>query len=155
MKIINTEIENDPISVNLVSLSTIYSALEGCDRDTFIQKGYIAQFDVGEFLIKEGEIGDKFFIIRSGSVEVFTESAGHKISLSILSNGACIGEGSLITKCRRTANVQCVTDVTALVFNYLDIEHIIEKNPKLKALLVALIEQRAKSAAKKILSVVD
>ncbi len=155
MKIINTIIENDPVGLNLVSSSAVYSALEKDDRAVFLEKGYIALFETGEFLIREDEIGDKFFIVKSGEVEVFTEKSGQKITLSVLSMGACIGEGALITKCRRTASVQCLTEVTALVFNFSDIDKIIEKNPKLKKLLASLIEKRAESAAEKILSCID
>ncbi len=150
MKILDTQIENDPVGMNLVSSSVIYSALSESNRSVFIEKGYIAGFEIGEYLIREDDIGDKFFIIRSGEVEVYTEKSGQKITLSILSNGACIGEGSLITKSRRTANVQCLTEVKALVFNFQDIENIIETNPKVKKLLLSLIEKRAEAAAEKI-----
>jgi len=155
MKIISTLIENDPVSMNLLTSSVIYNALNDRDKPLFVEKGYIAGFEAGEFLIREDETGDKFFIIKSGDVEVFTTSNGKRVSLAILSIGACIGEGSLITKCRRTADVQCLTEVVALVFNFLDIEGIIEKNPKVKEILKALIEKRAESTAGKILSCVD
>jgi|GEM_PF-2451444 len=155
MKIISTIIENDPVSMNLVSSSLIYTALADADKALFVEKGYIAGFETGEFLIREDEIGDKFFIIKSGDLEVFTEKEGKKVSLAILSIGACIGEGSLITKCRRTADVQCLTNVVALVFNFSDIENLIEKNPKVKNLLKTLVEKRAEATAEKIMSSID
>ncbi|MGB9599122.1 MAG: cyclic nucleotide-binding domain-containing protein [Myxococcota bacterium] len=152
MKIITTSIENDPVGLNLLSSSAIYSAIEKRDKALFVEKGYISAFEIGEHLIKEDEIGDKFFIIKSGEVEIYTEKDKKRVTLAILTVGACIGEGSLITGCRRTANVQCLTDVDALVFNFSDIEPIIEKNPKLKKLLISLIEKRAESTAEKIIS---
>ncbi|MCX7944595.1 MAG: cyclic nucleotide-binding domain-containing protein [Deltaproteobacteria bacterium] len=155
MKIVTTLVESDPVCMNLVSHSAVYTALEECDRQIFLEKGYIAYFDIGEYLIKEDEIGDKFFILKSGQVEVFTERSGERITLSILSMGACIGEGSLVTKCRRTANVQCLTDVMAIVFNFDDIEHIIDRNEKAKKLLISLIERRADSTVERILSCLD
>ncbi len=155
MKILFTEIEKDPVGLNLVSSSLIYSALDENDRLIFVEKGFVAGFEIGEYLIKEDEIGDKFFILKSGEVEVFTVQNGKKIPLSILSMGACIGEGSLITGSRRTASVQCLTDVVALVFNFSDIEFILNKNERVKKLLKTLIEKRAEQTARKIIDCID
>lgn len=155
MKIISTLIENDPMGSNLVASSLVYATLNEKERRIFIEKGFIASFEIGEFLIREDEIGDRFFILRSGNVEVFTFQNGKKVPLSIMSMGACIGEGSLVTKCRRTANVQCLTEVVALVFNFSDIENIIEKNENVKRLLRSLIEKRAEMTAEKLLNNID
>lgn len=155
MKIIETLIQNDPVALNLISSSAIYSALEEGEREEFIQKAYIALFEPGEFLIREDEIGDRFFIIKSGEVEIFTEKSGKRVSLAILSIGACIGEGSLITNSRRTASAECLTEVTAIVFNFSDISKIIDNNPKVKKLLIKLIEKRAECTIERLLNYVD
>lgn len=45
MKIISTVIENDPIGLNLVNSSLIFSALDENDRKVFVEKGFIASID--------------------------------------------------------------------------------------------------------------
>jgi eukaryotic-like serine/threonine-protein kinase len=52
------------------------------------------EFDQGVILIKEGDVGDSFFIIADGSVKVMR---GKRL-LNVLSAGDCIGEMSYLAK---------------------------------------------------------
>jgi len=59
----------------------------------------------GEIIFREGDVGDRFFIIEDG--EVIVESAGKKVNH--LQPGDCFGETALLTGARRNATVHCST----------------------------------------------
>ena len=65
-------------------------------------------FEDGEFLIREGEPGDRYLIVATGEVEV---SQGG-VPLRRLGPGAGVGEISLLRDIPRTASVRAVGPVT-------------------------------------------
>ena len=62
-------------------------------------------FARGEALVRQGEIGDKFYIIESGTVEVSGERDGTPFAGVILSHGDFFGEVALLTGAPRNATV--------------------------------------------------
>jgi putative ABC transport system ATP-binding protein len=62
-------------------------------------------FQPGETIIRRGEIGDKFYVIASGSVEVAGESNGVPFDGVVLGAGNFFGEVALLTGERRNATV--------------------------------------------------
>jgi CRP-like cAMP-binding protein len=71
-------------------------------------------FTAGEIVVKEGEIGDKFFVIVDGKAEVtkMVHNGGKDeiVVLDQLSKNAYFGELSLLSSSIRTATVTCKED---------------------------------------------
>lgn len=69
-------------------------------------------FEPGDFIIRQGDVGDQFYVIVSGEVDVFKELPnGQKVHLARLSKGEYFGESALLTGRRRNASVQASTQV--------------------------------------------
>jgi CRP-like cAMP-binding protein len=66
----------------------------------------------GRVLCREGEIGEEFFVLLAGLVEVRRGNG----SVALLHPGAWFGETALLTKERRHATVTTTTAATVLVF---------------------------------------
>jgi CRP-like cAMP-binding protein len=63
-------------------------------------------YDDGEYIIKQGEIGDKFYVLFKGSVLCTkTDDNGNEIELVHLKEGDVFGERALLKKEPRAANV--------------------------------------------------
>jgi len=63
-------------------------------------------FETGDILFQEGEIGDRFYIVESGSVVCTKESAGDTIQqVAELRKGSYFGEIALLTSKTRQATV--------------------------------------------------
>jgi putative ABC transport system ATP-binding protein len=79
-------------------------------------------FEPGETLIREGEVGDKFYIIESGRVEVSGKKDGVPFSGVTLSPGDFFGEVALLTGAPRNATVIALepTDVFTLAKKHFD-----------------------------------
>lgn len=71
-----------------------------------IESGYRKNLEKEQILFKENEIGDTFYIILSGKVEVFVEKINKH--LNYLKAGSFFGELSLMLGMPRTATVKAV-----------------------------------------------
>jgi CRP-like cAMP-binding protein len=65
----------------------------------------IETYDPEAFIIQEGEWGDAFYLLKSGSVEVLKkqETEGVLCSIAVLSKGSCFGEGVLLGGAREAS----------------------------------------------------
>lgn len=66
-------------------------------------------FDDGEYVIREGQAGDQYFIVASGEVEVSQQG----VAIRRLGPGNGVGEISLLRDIPRTASIRAVGPVTA------------------------------------------
>jgi NADH dehydrogenase len=75
-----------------------------------------AHFEPGEAIVSEGELGDRFYIIEKGQVEVVRRGAGEAARLATLGAGEYFGEVALLRDVARTATVRAVepTDVVSI-----------------------------------------
>ncbi|MEO8352487.1 MAG: ATP-binding cassette domain-containing protein [Chthoniobacteraceae bacterium] len=76
--------------------STLVEFAERMQRETFA---------AGETIIREGEIGGKFYVIASGSVEVAGENNNVRFAGVVLNAGNFFGEVALLTGAPRNATV--------------------------------------------------
>ena len=72
---------------------------------------FVSEFrPAGESIYREGDAGDKFFIIVRGTVSVSTRNAGDQsIRLAVLQDGDYFGEGEMLNRGRRTTTVTATT----------------------------------------------
>jgi NADH dehydrogenase len=75
-----------------------------------------AHFEPGEAIVSEGELGDRFYIIENGRVEVVRHGGGAPARLATLGAGEYFGEMALLRDLARTATVRALepTDVVSL-----------------------------------------
>lgn len=67
-------------------------------------------FEQGDYVIRQGDVGDLFFIIVSGEVEVIREMPnGQQVQLAKLGKGEFFGESALISGRRRNASVRAAS----------------------------------------------
>ena len=62
-------------------------------------------FPSGSTIIQQGDPGDKFYIIRSGSVNVMKTDENGRRLVAILKKGAYFGEQALINQDKRLASI--------------------------------------------------
>ena len=72
---------------------------------------FVSEFrPTGESIYREGDAGDKFFIIVRGTVSVSTRNAGDQlVRLAALQDGDYFGEGEMLNRGRRTTTVTSTT----------------------------------------------
>lgn len=80
-----------------------------------------------ELLIREGEEGDRFFIIVQGAVDVFKDG----VSLVTLERGGHFGEMSLVSLAPRSATVRAALPTSLLVMGREEFFGLLESEPPL------------------------
>lgn len=135
---------------DIVSKSHLFKSLDDDGRRRVLSSGYVCSFADGEQIIRQGDTGSTMFLILNGKVKVETQTPGGTVHLAELGHGACVGEVSVLTGGERTATVTAVGDVDAIAFEKHRIERILSDYPKVRSLLEALVEGRARDAIEKI-----
>ncbi|MGL5097425.1 MAG: ATP-binding cassette domain-containing protein, partial [Planctomycetia bacterium] len=66
-------------------------------------------------IVRQGEVGDRFYLIAEGKVEVYSDGLSGRRRLAVLGPGEVFGEAALISGNPRNATVQALDD--AVVFS--------------------------------------
>ena len=74
-----------------------------------------AHYEPGEPIVRQGEIGDRFYIIARGAVEVVREDGDTCTRLARLGPGEHFGEVALLQNVPRTATVRAVEPTDSYV----------------------------------------
>ena len=88
--------------------------VDSSDIDALALASRSETYNAGEIIVKEGDIGDLFYIIKQGVVDVFKESCGLK-SIKEMSTGDFFGEKALLSDDIRQATCIAATQVRCLV----------------------------------------
>ncbi len=96
------------LGVRVLNSISFLTSLTSKERDRVIQACSIDYFIGGTQILKEGEVGDTFYIIKKGEVTVWTtDEAGARAEVAKLSQGEYFGEMALLdADSRRKNNVE-------------------------------------------------
>jgi ATP-binding cassette, subfamily B, bacterial len=104
------------------------------------------RFAPGEVIVREGEPGDKLYILVHGRVEVLaTGPAGTQQRLAELRDGDYFGEVALLRSAPRIASVRGLTSTAALVLARQPFLALLDANPALKVAFEASVHARGPS----------
>ena len=110
-------------------------------------------FPKGSRIVKQGDIGDSYFIIRDGKVSVVLElSDSADIPVAQLGPGEGFGEMSLLTGESRSASVLAATDLKAWRLPKAGFEELLSDNLSLGVQFSRILAHRLKVLQEKIVS---
>ncbi len=135
----------------IVRGSHLFKSLDDTARGELLSSAFVQHFDAGEMVLREGDLGDTMLLLMEGTVRVHTHSPLAEIQLAELGRGACIGEVSVLTGSPRTATVDAITPVTCAVLARHRVERVLDAHPRVRELLEALVEGRARNTIDRIL----
>jgi small-conductance mechanosensitive channel/CRP-like cAMP-binding protein len=103
----------------------------------------VRQFGAGEALMREGDAGDTFYIIRRGVVEVTTNGAeGKQVHIADLTRPAFFGEMALMTGESRNATIRARTDAEVLEMSRNGFIELFKSHPDAAAQMSEIIAAR-------------
>lgn len=109
---------------------------------TLRRKAHREDFRQGEILFRQGDPGDRIFLIRRGLVEIYTEARGLRRRLNLAGRGEVIGEMALLDGDGRSACALARTEVQVLSLGRGDWEALLESQPGLVHGLTRQLSQR-------------
>ncbi len=71
-------------------------------------------YRTGDYIVREGEIGDSMYVILSGQAEVMRSTDGTDVRLAVLGKGDIVGEMAIFQKEKRSASVRALTDMRVM-----------------------------------------
>jgi CRP-like cAMP-binding protein len=100
-----------------------------------------------QFVVREGDPGDTFFILVKGSVSVCRIAPdGRETILSILKEGDFFGEMSMFDSSLRSASIKTLTDVEVGAIRQGDFLILLDRNPRIGTALVIALSDRLRAA---------
>lgn len=97
----------------------------------------------GEVIIRQGDQGDRFYIVKSGRVEISAdEGGGGRRVLAVLSKGDYFGEIALVKKVPRTATATALSECSLLVLEKADFDQMMSQRINIAERIDRLIENR-------------
>lgn len=109
----------------------------------------LSQFGRGEVLIRQGETGDSFYVLRRGTVDVVDERAGSRTPMMLnqvdhLSEKNFFGEIALLKGEPRIATIRASTDVEVLEIGRNGFSHLFKARPEVAVSIAKIAAAREK-----------
>jgi potassium-dependent mechanosensitive channel len=104
-----------------------------------IEVGFRRRLATSDILFRENDPGDAFYIVLSGSVEVFVEKLNKQ--LAILPAGKFFGELALMLGIPRTASVRALEDTMLFVINRTGFQKLLQENYEVYESLIRELEK--------------
>jgi len=96
----------------------------------------------GTVIFRQGDPGDKFYLIRTGRVRVFREDAGLETELSVLQAGDDFGEMALFMDEPRSATVAALEETRLMVLSKEQFQSILKDFPNVTFAFVRQMSER-------------
>ncbi|MCF7821569.1 MAG: cyclic nucleotide-binding domain-containing protein [Mariprofundaceae bacterium] len=142
------------VLARILAITPVFEGVPPEARLALSEQFQLKSFTGGETIVKEGEVGDTFYLIRSGHVAVSTRGMGSKgdlIPLGKMGEGAFFGEVSLLTDKPRTATVIADGDVELMELTRDDFNGIVASHPSVLKVVEAYQKQRVQATIKTLM----
>lgn len=96
----------------------------------------------GKVIVRQGEMGDRMFVIQSGRVRVTHTVDGREIELAELKEGDFFGEMAIIDREVRSASVSAIGDVLLLSIDKKNFLRRIHEDPSLAYRVLQRMSQK-------------
>ena len=111
-----------------------------------------AEFPPAEVIVREGAPGVSMYVIKSGLVEVRKKdpTTGIDFLVAQLSEGAAVGEMSLLTGKPRSATVTTVQPTVVFTLTRADFRNLLTQHPEISLGLARILAERLEDATKQV-----
>lgn len=111
----------------LIRQAAIFSDLDEEELQRIAEICTEQHFKFGQTVFKEGDPGNRLFIIATGDVRVSRQVPGSgEEALAVLKPGACFGEMSVFDRSERSTDAIANTDCTLLTITRSDFEMLLD-----------------------------
>jgi NTE family protein len=118
----------------------LFAGLEPSLRKQLAARTRTARVDAGQWLFREGEVGDAMYVVRAGRLQVVDEAAGAVIRE--LGRGDAVGELALLTGSPRAASVRAARASDLLAVERGDFDQLLRASPALSVSLNRVLAEQ-------------
>jgi len=129
----------------VLAISPMFEGVPADARMALLDKFTLRSFEDGDVVIREGDVGDTLYLIRSGTVLVKMPGSDAEQNLHVtLAEGEFFGEVAMLTGRPRTTTIHAKGSVELMELSRSDFEMISSQYPSVKAVVQAYLQLRAK-----------
>jgi HD-GYP domain-containing protein (c-di-GMP phosphodiesterase class II) len=125
-----------------ISSNPLFFSLKSDHIEEIASKFKVLRFNPHDTIIKEGEPGDSFYILKEGHVRVIKESPEGENILAELAPPEGFGEMAILIDEQRTATIKAVDSVETLQLIRDDFLHLVKETPDLLLDMKKLLDSR-------------
>ncbi|MGE3908443.1 MAG: cyclic nucleotide-binding domain-containing protein [Chloroflexota bacterium] len=109
----------------------LFAGVGSRELDRVAARMLVTRYSAGDTIVEQGGVGDRFFVIADGSVEVVRMKAetGEEAIIAHLGVGDFFGEMALLDDAPRTATVRARSPVETFTLAREDFAHLLERPP--------------------------
>jgi len=122
----------------LTAQMPIFAGLDPRSIEAIAVLAQVESMPAGEVLMREGEQGDTFYVIVSGTVRILRNG----VFVRSMSDGGFLGEIALTEGGDHTATATCATDCELLAFGSFEFGRLIDRFPDVHGRIDAAIARR-------------
>jgi D-lactate dehydrogenase len=116
----------------------------------------MVSFEPDDYVCKEGEPGDRMFVITSGKVRVLKKGKGNSlIEITVLKAGSVAGIMSLFERKPRSATLQAYDKVQAWELDYMTFQNILNKYPAISQAFLAVLSRYLRRETKAVADLIS
>jgi CRP/FNR family cyclic AMP-dependent transcriptional regulator len=142
-------------AIELLKGCPLFYELYDAEIEMIVENANVAKFSRDDFIVREGDQGDEFYIVLSGTAKAVKILGNESITVATLEKGDVFGELVLINDTTRSADIVTGSDCEVLVLKYDDIFSIYQKKPKIFAILLLNLSRLLSSRLKSMTKIVD
>jgi CRP/FNR family cyclic AMP-dependent transcriptional regulator len=117
------------MDLKLIKQAAVFSTLEEDELERVAEICKEQSFKFGQTIFKEGEPGNRLYIISTGDVRISRVVPGSgEEALTVLKPGACFGEMAVFDRSERSTDAIANTDCTLLTISRSDFEILLDFN---------------------------
>ncbi|MEW5851101.1 MAG: cyclic nucleotide-binding domain-containing protein [Myxococcota bacterium] len=132
--------------------SKLFEFLDDAGRQRMMdiaQRKVLAKDDV---VVREGEVGDSFYVILKGAVSVTVDDFGTPKQVATLGRGSFFGEIAVLTQQPRSATVTALSELELLRFDKGPVEKILADYPRVREIMARLGLRRSEDTLEKMMA---
>ena len=123
--------------LELLRESALFTSLDDSQRETVAKVCRPQTYQPGEVIFKEGEPGNRLFLIAEGEVRISRDIPGAgEEALAVLKRPACFGEMSVFDRSERSTDAIANGPCTLITIARPDLEMVLEFDPEMGFLIL-------------------
>ncbi len=142
------------VLARVLAITPVFEGVPPEARVPLADRFQLKPFGNGEVIVREGDPGHTFYLIRSGRVKVLTRDIlkdGEMVELGTMGDGGFFGEVALLTDKPRTATVVADGDVELMELTRDDFNDIVSTYPSVRKVVEAYQKQRVQDTIRTLM----
>ncbi len=133
------------LRMRLIKQSLPFSKLSHERLQWLVSKIEEISVPAGEIIFRQGEVGDRCYLIHSGQVEILVkEEDGTERQLATLKSPTLFGEATLITRSPRNATARAIDNCKLLILRHEYLSELIETEHNVGRMFMGLMVDRSR-----------